>query len=385
MELIPRKIATIVREIEKEYPVITLVGPRQSGKTILSKMLYPDKPYYSLENPDTREQVSYDPMGFLDQNSAGAIIDEFQRFPDLTSYLQQMVDDDPTPGRFILTGSQGLEVMDRVNQSLVGRSATVELLPFSFDEVFPRPAQPNLDEVLIRGLYPPIHHRNLNPTRWFANYVRNYLERDVRQLINIQDLGVFQRFLTLCAGRVGQLLNYSDIGTQLGVSHNTIKSWISVLQAHYIVFLVYPFFTNIPKRVVKTPKLYFYDTGLVSWLLSIKDTSHLIAHPLKGQIFECFCVSQLMKNRFNSGKRPNIFFWRDKSGHEIDVIIDEGTEYHGVEIKLSKTFNRSFMRNLAYLAVRDETMKKKFLVWGSDDTKTIADIDLISWRDISTL
>ncbi len=385
MEIISRNVESLVTILREQYPILTIVGPRQSGKTTLSRKVFPRFGYVSLENPDIRMEVELDPKGFLTNYPDGLIIDEFQRVPQLASYLQQIVDDDPRPGRFILTGSRSLEIMDQVSQSLVGRSATVELLPFSYSEIFPYIAAHDLTSILYTGLYPPIYHRNLDPAIWFSNYVRNYLERDVRQLVNIRDLNSFHRFIVLCAGRVGQLINYSDICSELGVSHNTVKAWLSILEAHYVIFFLYPFHANQVKRVVKTPKLYFYDTGLVSWLLSAREANHLDAHPLRGAIFENFCVSELTKSCFNRGERSNFYFWRDKSGHEIDVIQDSGLDYTGIEVKISKTFNKSFLKNLNYLAERDKRLTRRILVSGGEESKSLGDFSIVSWRDIESV
>jgi uncharacterized protein len=382
VRIIKRKITDFVRTVEQEYPVITIVGPRQSGKTTLARQLYPDKPYFSFENPDIRIEIEDDPRGFLQSLEHGAVLDEFQRVPTITSYLQQIVDDDIVPGKFILTGSRNLEIMDQVSQSLVGRSATVELLPFSYSEIQAELCKAELPEILFQGLYPPIHHRKLTPSNWYSNYVRNYLERDVRQIINVKDLNVFHRFLILCAGRIGQLINYSDISSELGISHNTIKSWLSVLEAHYIVYFLYPFFGSQTKRIVKTPKLYFYDTGLACWLLSIHKPEHLLAHPHKGALFESFCINELLKSRYNRGERSNLYFWRDKSGHEIDVIVDKGISYEGIEIKISKTFNKVFLKNLNYLAENDKRLSQKRILWGGEESRKMTHYDLLSWKDI---
>ncbi len=385
MKIISRKVEPLVAILREQYPVLTIVGPRQSGKTTLSRKIFPELPYISLENPDIRMEVEVDPKGFLHNHPDGLIIDEFQRVPQLVSYLQQIVDEDPRPGRFILTGSRSLEILNQVSQSLVGRSATIELLPFSYSEISSYLKNEQLTKVLYTGLYPPIYHRNLDPSLWFSNYVRNYLERDVRQLVNIRDLNTFQRFIVLCAGRVGQLINYSDICSELGVSHNTVKAWLSILEAHYLIFFLYPLHSSQVKRVVKTPKLYFYDTGLVSWLLSIREAEHLDAHPLKGQLFENHCVSELIKGCYNRGERSNLYFWRDKSGHEVDIIQYYGLDYSGIEVKLSRTFNKAFLKNLNYLAERDTKLKQRIVVSGGEESRSLGDFEIVSWRHLDAL
>ena len=244
MNIVDRNIESFVRKVSREYPVITIVGPRQSGKTTLAKKMFPKLPYYSFENPDLTAEIKEDPKGFLNSLTRGAVLDEFQRIPEITSYLQQIVDNNPSTGMYILTGSRSLEIMDKVSQSLAGRSATVELLPFSYQELENSILKQSYTELIYNGFYPPIYHRKLTPSIWFSNYVRNYLERDVRQLINVKDLSRFQKFLTLSAGRIGQLINYSDISSELGLSHNTIKSWFSVLEASYIVYFLQPYHSN---------------------------------------------------------------------------------------------------------------------------------------------
>ena len=348
-------------------------------------MEFPDKPYVSLEDPAVREQISFDSKGFLEGYPDGVILDEFQNVPEIASYLQQIVDEDPRPGLFVLTGSHSLEVMEKVSQSLAGRTAVAELLPFSFAEIHSSDKTKGINDIIPKGFYPPVFHRRLTPSIWYSNYIRDYLERDVRRLINVKDLNTFQRFIALCAGRVGQLINFSNISSELGVSHNTIKAWLSILEASYIIYFLYPYHGNFGKRVVKTPKLYFYDTGLVSWLLSIKSSSHFDLHPLKGAIFECFCVTELIKQQFNRGERSNLYFWRDKSGHEIDVILEDGLQISGVEIKSSKTFTKSFGKNLRYWEEHNGKLKKKVIIMGTDETHNLSDYTLLSWRELKSL
>ncbi|MCD4718740.1 MAG: ATP-binding protein, partial [Desulfobacula sp.] len=322
--MIPRDVSKKVMEFSKQYPVVTITGPRQSGKTTLCKMLFPNKPYVSLENIDNREFAENDPIGFLEMYPKGVIIDEIQRVPDLTSYIQTIVDEKDLPGMYILTGSQQFELINRLSQSLAGRTALIRLLPFSFSEVYGIKKNQDIDKVLTTGFYPRIFDKGLDPYSAMEFYISTYIERDLRQLINIKDLSRFQTFLKLCAGRTGQILNMSSIGNECGISHNTVNGWLTILEASYIIKRVKPFYKNFNKRLVKAPKLFFIDTGLACFLLGISSFNHLQAHPLKGALFETFVFSELLKTNFNQAKPDNIYYFRDNIGNEIDFILDAG-------------------------------------------------------------
>ena len=334
---IPRAAESSLLSLASGYPVVVVVGPRQSGKTTLTRRLFPDKPYVSLEDLDEREFATSDPRGFLSRFPDGAVFDEVQRCPDLLSYLQGRVDADGRMGLFILTGSQQFGLMAGVTQSLAGRAAMLCLLPFSNAELLSAERLPDLNTLLFQGAYPPIYSRQVDPSVWLGNYVRTYLERDVRLLLNIRDLSNFSRFLHLCAGRVGQLLNLSDLAGECGITHNTAKAWLSVLEACFIVHLLQPYYRNFSKRHVKTPKLYFHDTGLACWLLGIKTPAQIALHPMRGALFESLMVTEWIKSRRNQSQEPNLYFWRDRSGHEIDLIIDQGDQLLPVEIKSGLT------------------------------------------------
>ena len=323
--MIDRIAEHTIRTLLRGFPVVTLTGPRQSGKTTLSKVLFSDRPYASLEDPDLRQAAQEDPRSFLGRFPDGAVLDEVQRCPDLLSYLQPIVDADGRMGLYILTGSQQFGLMSGITQSLAGRTAFVELLPFSIPELAHAGKLPTAtDTMLLTGCYPPLYDRELPPSYWFGAYVTAYVERDVRQLLKIQELETFQRFVRLCAGRTGQLLNLSSLATECGITHNTAKSWISVLEASYLVFLLRPHHASFNKRLVKMPKLYFYDAGLVSWLLGIRTQEQMETHPLRGNIFETFIISELIKSRLNRGERPAFSFWRDSNGNEVDLIVEQG-------------------------------------------------------------
>jgi uncharacterized protein len=381
--MIPREAENLLAELSKGYPLIGITGPRQSGKTTLARHAFPDRPYVSLEDPDTRELAERDPRGFLQGYREGAVIDEAQRCPDLFSYLQGMVDRDPHPGRFVLTGSQQFGLMSGISQSLAGRIALVHLLPFTYGECYGNAQSPSeLDEILFTGLYPPVHDRDLAPHLWYANYLQTYIERDVRQLVNIRDLSNFQRFVRLCAGRTGQLLNLSDLASDCGITHNTARSWISILEASYILFLLQPHHRNFNKRIIKTPKLYFYDAGLAAWLLAIQNPTQLNTHSMRGALFETFVIGEMMKARFNSGLPGHLYFWRDRSGIEIDVLIQSGEQLQPVEIKSGQTLNQDYFKGLRkWLAIAGPLAEDPILIYGGDQTLTHFGIRVLPWRD----
>ncbi|MEI6208864.1 MAG: ATP-binding protein [Desulfuromonadales bacterium] len=380
--MIPRDAEQTFRTLLKGFPVITLTGPRQSGKTTLAKSIFSDRPYTTLEDPDTRQAAQDDPRSFLERFPDGAVLDEVQRCPELLSYLQAIVDNDGRMGLYILTGSQQFGLMSGITQSLAGRTAFVELLPFSLAELASAGKVPvSNDAMLLTGCYPPLYDREVPPSAWFGAYVTAYIERDVRQMLKIQELETFQRFVRLCAGRVGQLLNLSSLATECGITHNTAKAWISVLEASYLVFLLRPHHANFNKRLVKMPKLYFYDAGLVSWLLGIRTTDHMMTHPRRGSIFENFIIAELIKSRLNKGERPQMYFWRDSNGNEIDVIVEQSNHLMPIEIKSGKTVTReSFAglnkwRDLAGGVVMEPT-----LIYGGADDYSHNGIRVVGWE-----
>ncbi|MBU2621658.1 MAG: ATP-binding protein, partial [Proteobacteria bacterium] len=331
--MIKRNAESIIHSLLRGFPIVTITGPRQSGKTTLAKVVFPDRPYASLEDPDVRLAAREDPRSFLERFPDGAVIDEVQRCPDIISYLQSKVDADGRMGLYVLTGSQQFGLMSGITQSLAGRTAFVELLPFSFDELAKAGKQPlDTGRMLFTGGYPPLYDRDVQVRAWFGAYVAAYLERDVRQVLKVQELETFQRFVRLCAGRTGQLLNYSALAAECGITHNTAKAWVSVLEASYIVFQLRPYYANFNKRLVKAPKLYFYDVGLASWLLGIQIPEQIETHPLRGSLFETFVVAEVMKSFLNSGESPSLYFWRDSNGVEVDLLIERGGRILPVEI-----------------------------------------------------
>ncbi len=379
--MLPRDAEKIISTQLQGFPIVTITGPRQSGKTTLAQAVFAEKPYFSLEDPDIRRFATDDPRAFLDQMPDGGILDEVQRAPEILSYLQSQVDNDGRMGLFLLTGSQHFGLMSNITQSLAGRTAFIELLPFSIRELEQGGVKPSeLDIMLFTGGYPPLYDRNLNPRTWFPAYIAAYVERDVRQILQVQDLNTFQHFVRLCAGRSAQILNLSSLATDCGVTHNTAKAWISVLETSYVLFRLRPHHANFRKRLVKSPKIYFYDTGLLCRLLGIQEPAQLATHPLRGSIFETFAVSEMVKTRLNSMENTEFFFWRDSNGNEVDVIADYGGRLMPVEIKSGKTLNRSFFTGLErWLALAGGQAFAPALVYGGDRNLTRKGVRVFAW------
>ena len=381
--MIPRTAAALLDEIRSGYPVITLTGPRQSGKTTLARAAFPGKPYVSLETPDEREFAASDPRGFLARWKEGAIIDEVQHVPALLSWIQSDVDAAGAMGRYVLTGSQNFSLMAHIAQSLAGRSALVQLLPLSITELNAAGQTPaDLDGMLLRGGYPALYARPLNPARWLADYTMSYLERDVRQITQVQDLSTFQRFLRLCAGRTGQLLNLANLAQEAGVAQSTARAWLSVLEASYIVFLLPPHHRNLGKRVVKAPKLYFVDAALAASLMGIQTIGQLAVHPLRGALFETLIVTEFLKARFNSGFPSNLYFWRDNVGLEVDLLLDEPEGLRPIEIKSSATVTEDLLKGLRkWMAVAGAAAQQPRLVCAGPDNYTRSGIEVRRWQE----
>jgi len=389
--MIRRTLQDDLERLAGQYPVVTLTGPRQSGKTTLARMAFPDQQYVSLETPAEREFANQDPVGFLARHADGAIFDEVQRAPEIPSYLQAMVDEDPRPGRFILTGSQNFALLDSVSQSLAGRTALLELLPLELEEIRRFPDHPDdLHSVLFRGGYPRIHEQGLRADEWLAAYTATYLERDVRGLLNVGDLEAFQTFLRLCAGRVGQLLNLSSLAADCGISQPTARRWLSVLEASYIALRLPPFHANFGKRLIKTPKLYFYDAGLAASLIGIESPSQLTTHPLRGALFETWVVSEVIKHFRHRARRPRFSFYQERGRFEIDLLLEQGADLTAIEAKAAQTPSGRFFSAFSTLADRlsqrgDQRwqLAHRLVVYGGDETQSRAGGELVSWRDLS--
>lgn len=368
--IIPRSIEPTLLRLARQYPVVTLTGPRQSGKTTLVRSAFPDLPYVNLESPDQREFASRDPRGFLRQLGRPAILDEIQRVPSLTSFIQPLVDEVDDVGLYILTGSAQFEVAEQITQSLAGRTGLLRLLPFSIEEARCFQERPSVERLLHAGFYPRIHARHLDPTQALGDYFETYVERDVRQISVIRHLTTFQRFLRLCAGRVGQLLNLQSLGNDVGVSHTTARDWLSVLEASDIVHLLRPYHGNLSKRLIKSPKLYFYDVGLAAYLLGIENESQVVSHPLRGPLFENLVVMEALKFRYHLGKRSNLHFFRDSAGHEVDLVYSRGHEPIPIEIKAGETIASDFFGGLRYFeALLDAPVPRKVLVYAGEATR----------------
>ena len=365
--VIRRQIQDKLAQLAEQFPVVAIVGPRQSGKTTLVKMVFKEKTYLNLEEPDTRLFAQTDPRSFLSGSESGLIIDEAQRVPDLFSYIQAIADESKTPGRFIITGSHNFLMQEKISQTLAGRVAILTLLPFSLDEIRSEDSEEDFSNYIFRGFYPPIYDRKIEPSDWYPNYIRTYLERDVRLIKNIPDLNSFTIFVKLCAGRIGQLLNLSSLAVETGISVNTAKSWLSVLEASYIIYRLEPHFQNFNKRLVKMPKIYFYDTGLVCSLLGIESENQISTHYLVGSLFENLVLSDLMKHKMNYGLNNNFYFWRDKLGREVDCLIDSGLQKIILEIKSSKTINEDFFNGLKfYKELAKDSNNSYGLIYGGE-------------------
>ena len=384
--MIQRDLAPKLKEAAKTWPAITLTGPRQSGKTILCHETFPQHLYTTLESLDTRAFAIEDPRTFLTQFPHGAILAEIQKAPGLLSYLQGIIDEDPSPGRWILTGSQNLSLLKSVSQSLAGRTAVYNLLPLARSEVVRFPQYPErLEETLFASSYPRIFDAGMSPTEWLCSYVTAYVERDVRTISNVSDLITFQRFVTLCAGRTAQLLNYSSLAADCGISQPTAKAWLTILEASFLVFRLPAFHSKLRKRLVKMPKLYFYDTGLACWLLGIRTPEQIRTHPLRGAIFETWVASELMKYQANRGESNRLSFYRDQNGAEADLIIECPTSVVLVESKSAGTasshlFNSS--KRVRRHFAQSTTPCSVVVVYGGDQVQRRGADQLVPWRDL---
>lgn len=379
--MIEREMAAELHSVAQQYPIVVLLGPRQSGKTTLVRETFTHKEYVNLEELDIRSYAQKDPRGFLAQYPKGAIFDEIQHAPNLLSYLQVLVDERQLNGDFILTGSHQLEVHQAVTQSLAGRVAILNLLPLTIHELSGANIEQSEDEYLFRGFYPRIYQHNLQPTKAYKNYHNTYVEWDVRQLINVKELSTFDKFITLCAGRIGQELNMNSLSNEVGVSSHTIKQWLSILEASFLIILLRPYYENLGKRVVKSPKLYFVDVGFAAYLLGITDMTQLTRDPLRGNLFENMVIMELIKYRYNKGWEANVYFYRDNQRNEVDVIYKYANELIPIEIKSAKTFNVEFTKGIDYFEkLVGQRCGAKTIIYAGDREMKIDNIHILNYK-----
>ena len=382
--MIKRQISSELKSLAKQFPVVSIFGPRQSGKTTLAKMCFEGYKYINFEDHNLRKIAMADPIGFLKDNSdqKGLILDEVQNVPELLSYIQLHVDEYEKPGFFILTGSHNLLLNQSISQSLAGRVAILTLLPFSIEELKKESILPKTDlENIFSGMYPRIIAKKMSPLKWYSSYINTYVEKDVRQIKNITDLSRFHNFIQLCAGRTGQLLNFSSLASDCGISVNTAKEWLSVLESCYIIFLLPQYHKNFSKRIVKSPKLYFYDTGVACSLLGIESPEQLLSHYLRGGLFESFMLSEFRKHYYNIGHRSKTYFWRDYHGHEVDCIIEKADRLHSIEIKSGKTISPSFFSGLKYWnELSGAKSSDSFLIYGGQESLNFKGIRVFGWQ-----
>jgi predicted AAA+ superfamily ATPase len=398
--VITRHLHDKITQSAKKYPLISLVGPRQSGKTTLAKQVFPTYQYVNFEHPEILELATTNPIGFFQRYSHRVILDEIQKVPHLFSYLQVLVDQEKEAGRFVLTGSQQFLLNRKISQTLAGRTCLFRLLPFSLDEMenhLPWPfwqkekkeiqnktlrplPKRNLTQMLFRGFYPPVIDRDFEPQPWYRDYFQTYVSRDLRDMLNIGDLLQFERFVRILASRVGQLIDLTSLGNDAGVSHTTTKRWLSVLEASFIINRLEPHFRNFSKRLIKSPKIYFLDTGLLCYLLRIASPDDLIFHPQWGGIFESYVISEMYKYFYNNNLDAPLYFWRDRTGHEIDLIIDLGKELFPLEIKASQTYNSDFAKNLTFwLGLKKNPQKNGAIIYGGTEFQTRDHITVLPW------
>lgn len=384
--MIPRTIVSELLTQLKEYPIITVLGPRQAGKTTLVQETLTDYQYVNLENPETRQFAIDDPKAFLKYYSGNTIFDEIQRTPELLSYLQEIVDRKKQNGQFVLTGSHQLQLREAISQSLAGRTGILHLLPLSIQELESANISfEGFEDYIFNGFMPRIYDQNQRPHTAYANYYQTYIERDVRLLINLKDATLFEKFIKLLAGRVGQLINYQSLSNDVGVDAKTIRHWLSILEASFVIFKLPPYFENFGKRVIKSPKYYFTDTGLLSYLLNIEKASQLTRDPLIGNIFENLIVLEALKARYNQGLKPNLYFFRDSQGREIDILHKSGRDLLGIEIKSSSTWNASFKKALQHFSKNHHTLIKSYIAYSGENKAFSDHIEALNFRDISRI
>ena len=382
--MVTRTIINAINELIQVYPIIVVTGPRQSGKTTLLRDMFGEYRYVSLENPDNRSFAENDPNGFLQIYDQKVIFDEVQRVPTLLSYMQTIVDDSKMMGQFILSGSQNFNLMKNITQSLAGRVGLFKLLPFDFSELKSSSLLPlNYTQIIVKGCYPTLYDRPIPTTAFYANYVETYVERDVTELLAVKDINLFRTFLKLCAARIGQQLNMTHLSNESGISVPTVRAWLSILESSYILYQLPPFSNNFNKRLVKSSKLYFYDTGLACFLLGIKNEDALIRSDFRGALFENLVINEYMKQNFHKNLYHNFYYWRDSNGHEVDLMVSNQTAYDIVEIKATKTILSGLFEGLDRLAtIGENTINRKILVYGGQQSQKRTHYQIWAWQDI---
>ncbi len=370
--------------LARQFRLVAIVGPRQSGKTTLCKIAFPNKPYVSLENPDIRKYAIQDPNGFLKQYPKGAILDEVQKVPELFSYLQEIADTKNTAGLFILSGSNNFMLQENITQSLAGRIGYINLLPLSLQELEKDNISiPNFEKTTYKGFYPELFNKKITPSLWYRNYINTYIERDVRQIKNISNLTLFSHFVSLCAGRAGQVLNINSICADCGIDNKTATSWLSILQSSYIIYLLKPYFENFNKRIRKSPKIYFYDTGLLCNLLKIQSADDITNHAMKGAIFENNILAELLKHQANHLLQDELYYWQDKTGNEVDILYAKGKTTQLLEIKASSTVHQDFWKNLDKYEILSNKKVNKLVYYNGIEQTRSNGVKIINWKDIA--
>ncbi len=383
--MIQRQMTPIAALLLRKYPILTITGPRQSGKSTFAKMLKPGFEYVNLEDIDHRRFAINDPKGFIERYSRNVILDEVQNAPQLLSQLQVHTDAVGKNGLYILTGSQNFQMFEKISQSLAGRTALCTLLPFAMNELREMKEPKSWEELCWKGMYPRLHHRSIKPELFYPDYITTYIERDTRQIMNIKDLGQFRKFMSLCAGRAGQILNMNDIGNSLGIDNKTVKQWLAILESSYIIYLLQPFHNNFNKRVIKAPKLYFYDTGIASFLLNIRNTNDLKNHFAKGALYENFVINDLMKNCHNKRVQPSFHYFRDSNGNEVDLLIEQAGFTYAVEIKSAKTIHDSFFKGLNFYSTLSKKKVKKVCVYGGEEEYNYKGSAVTGWKSLASI
>lgn len=380
--MVLREITNLLKEYATEFRSVLLVGPRQSGKTTLARQTFPEKPYVSLENPDERLLAENDARAFLNRFPFGAILDEIQRVPSLLSYLQEILDNTKEDGLFILTGSNNILLQDNVSQTLAGRLGVLELYPLCYKEIVSTVKKTTLADLIFRGTYPEIYNKNRKSEIWYPSYIKTYVERDVRQIKNIENTSLFIKFLKICAGRIGQQINESSISNDCGIDVRTVRSWLSVLEQSYVIKIIQPYYNNFNKRIIKAPKMYFIDTGLVCSLLSIRNAEELKLSHFYGAFVENYIIMDLIKSNANLKKEQDFYYWRDSNGVEVDLIIDEGNNFLPVEIKSAQTFSNDFSKNLKKIKSYSNNAKSVIVYDGTMEFETTDEITVCNWTTL---